>query len=183
MALDLSLVDPSLRDRATKAFVEGDVVGLMCKMDNLNCLAFVDQNRKALQDRGIYEVALLDAYNGPRTNWHDWSLEKLEELFLYAARGRLLEAGDPLPPGDEFTLYRGVAGEEPFRKEAGLSWTPSLERAKWFATRYQNLTRQAVRVTTASREEIYAYTNERDEEDFILRTRREYRAYTHWRAK
>jgi hypothetical protein len=50
----------------------------------------------------------------------------------------------------------------------GLSWTASLDRARFFARRYPNLHNPAVFRMTVSAEHVLAYTNARKEEEFFV---------------
>lgn len=170
--LDLSLISPVLHEQAREAFDLGDVCGLLISMDNTRCMAFVFNNIVVLKERGIFEPALVSAYMGTRNNLAYCPLSALNFIFSFADRDKLMAAGDPLPPGDEFTLYRGVAGKSPYRKPSGYSWTSDFERAVWFASRLPRLEDPAVYKTTVHRDEILFFSNERNEQDFIFRTRK-----------
>ena len=125
-------------------------------------------NFHLLRDLGIYEEALLDAFSGTKSNYHHWGYGALCELFTSANRKRLRAAGDPLPGPGPFTLYRGVAGTGKHRRVRGLSWTASKRIAYWFATRYDRLDNPAVFEATVPESDILAYTNDRDEHEFIF---------------
>jgi hypothetical protein len=163
---------PVLLDNARKAAAAGDAFGLLLTMDSTVRMSFVACEAFWLQERGIYEEALAEAYQSTRVNFHHWSLDELEDLFYDTIPDKLLAAGDPLPPGDTFTLYRGVAGEGEERHEAGMSWTNSLDMAIWFATRFSmlNLTDPAVYETTVPRSAVLVYFDE-PEADFVFSTR------------
>lgn len=156
-----------LHERALEAFRKGDALGILCTASNEQALDIVLLNARALRDRGIYEEALLEAYIGTRANWSRWSVKDLRQLFKMADREKLLAAGDPLPPGDTFTLYRGVSGAPRRRRPKGLSWTSSPEKAEWFASRLP-LPDPAVYRATVRREDVLAYSNGRSEEDFLV---------------
>jgi len=79
---------------------------------------------------------LLDAFISTRSNNRNFGLENVRWMFERADRRRLREAGEVLPGHGPFTLYRGVAGVGRARHVRGLSWTDSLECAKWFAQRF-----------------------------------------------
>jgi len=181
--IPLSELPPDIAARARKgnkvmsasaraAFVAGDPETLLCSFSNEEGLGIVSDNSKALRDRGIYERALVRAYTATRTNWSMWSIEDLGCLLAKADKEKLRAAGDPIPEGESFTLYRGVAGSGEHRKEAGLSWTRSADQAAWFAERGADgeLEDPAVYVTEAPRDAIAFYSGEREEDDFILIT-------------
>jgi len=62
----------------------------------------------AAEERGIYEACLFLAFTAVTTDL--WLTEDLQALVDHADRKKLLAAGDSLPPGRQFTVYRGVAG-------------------------------------------------------------------------
>lgn len=67
---------------------------------------------------------------------------------------------------DEFTVYRGVAvGRNP----KGLSWTKNLEKAEWFANRFNNGDKVGyVQAATARKENVLAYFNTRGEDEIVI---------------
>lgn len=173
MNLWLDPIPEELRPDAIEAFEAGEMpLGLASNMESL---VLVYMNAKALLDRGMYERALLDAFIAARTNNHHFPVNMLQWLFSRADRARLLAAGDPLPDGETFTLYRGVAGRGPARRVRGFSWTSSPERAQWFANRAGGwgLHDPAVYTVTVERSDVYAYSNERKESEFIVLLERE----------
>ena len=166
--LDLSLISPNLRDLAMKEFENRHAFGLLVLMPNTDNMAFVVDNRFQLQNAGIYELALTYAYTASRTNNRNISFPLLKSLFNSANREKLLAAGDPLPSGKRFTLYRGVAGRGAARRVKGFSWTRDLEQAIWFAKRFAPAGDPAVFTAEAARSEVYFYTNERQEDEFVF---------------
>ena len=118
--MDLWL-DPIPSEEAVPALASRDVIRSLGLASNEYGLALVSRNIHALLEAGLYERALLYAFTGTRTNNRGWPLDTLRWLLGLADRGRLLEAGDPLPPGETFTLYRGVAGAGAARRVRGLS--------------------------------------------------------------
>ncbi len=85
----------------------------------------------------------------------------LRYLFEMCDRNNLRAAGDPLPGFGPFVMYRGIAGIGRQRRPRGLSWTSSLECARWFAERsgLQGLANTAVVTITVPDEDVLAYTN------------------------
>lgn len=152
-------------EEAKQAYIRGDLDGLWSLVNFHGQLAFVFDNYYLLMLRGIYEKALLRGYTGVKINHHKWDLSVIKDLFHFADRDMLLAAGDPLPPGDMFTLYRGVSGVGKFRKPSGPAWTDDLETAKLFA---QKLCRPdpAVYTATVRREDVLYFTNCRHEREF-----------------
>ena len=66
------------------------------------------------------------------------------------------------------TLYRGVAGVEPDRRERGLSWTLSREQALWFACWQAVHGTPAVLTCRVKRQHIYWATQERQEQECVV---------------
>lgn len=65
-----------------------------------------------------------------------------------------------------FSVYRGVAvGRNP----NGLSWTRNLNRAEWFAHRFDRKEQQGyVRDATIFKRDVLAYFNTRGEEEIVV---------------
>lgn len=158
--------DPVLK-MIEEAAANDDPEEILGLLDNQCELAFVADNVEWLQALGKYETCLVEAYTGTRTNNTHWPISVLKLLFGYADRGRLLAAGEPLPPGETFTLYRGVAGDGKMRRPSGPSWTSNQEVAKWFALRCY-LADPAIYSATVRREDVLFYSNGRGEDDFVL---------------
>ena len=132
-------------------------------------LGYVFDTRDDLKKQGKYEIELVRAFSGCHWNYWQWALDDLEYLFRFGDSQRILDEGSEMPEGVQFTLYRGVAGKVPFRKEAGLSWTRNLEKAMWFAGRESELEDPAVYQTTVSRVDVRCYINFRGEDEFVVR--------------
>ena len=165
----LDPIPEMLHAQAIEAFEAGDAIGFLCLASNEDGLALVSRNWIRLLKRGIYEVALLHAFIATRTNNAGVPSSALESLFSWADRAKLLAAGDPLPGPGPFTVYRGVAGRRQYRRERGFSWTTSLSRAQWFADRYSELPDPAVLQVEVALRHVLAYSNDREEEEFIVR--------------
>jgi hypothetical protein len=118
----------------------------------------------------MYEDALFHAFIASRTNNVHAPARKLRYLFNMANKHRLRAAGQPFPKPGPYLLYRGVAGHGNARRVRGYSWTSSLERARWFATRYESqLMHPAVFRVMVRKNHVLAYSNERGEEEYIVR--------------
>jgi hypothetical protein len=172
--LNLDEVNSTVRDRVRDAFVAGDAAEFTVYVENEKLLALVYDNFSALKRRGIFEACLLYAFTGTRQNHHNWPLSTIEMLFKIADKTKLLAASDPLPDGDSFTVYRGVAGERSRRKLNGYSWTTSMPRACWFASRF-GLRDPAVYEATVKRGGILACYSGRGEAEIVCRPRRRQR--------
>ena len=168
MDLNLSSVEPQLIELAKSALVENDILKVMGYMPNTRRLVFVIDNYLELKQRGIYEEALFDAYIGTRTNFSRWSFDLIKYLFEKADRGKFFKSGDPLPGDGPFIIYRGISGCGAARRIRGISWTGSMERAIWFAKRF-DFEKPAVFEATVDKCLVYAYSNERSESEFLCK--------------
>jgi hypothetical protein len=167
--LDLRLIDATRREDVRKAFVDGDANGFL-NLDNTAALALVIYNVIPLRRRGIYEAVLFNAFVNTRVNHQNFQISRLEHLFALVDREKFLAAGDPLPDGETFVVYRGVAGVGKKRRiSTGYSWTLRLMQACWFANRGRPEPDPAVYTATVSRSEILAFYNGRNEQEVICR--------------
>jgi hypothetical protein len=164
-------VSEGLKKQALEGFERGDVVRMLISVGIENALWFVCLNAQSLIDRGVYEECLLDAFTGTRTNNRHWDEEVLGRMFERADREKLLAAGDSLPDGDSFTVYRGVSGVGKQRRLRGWSWTVDQEKAEWFANRLC-LRHPAVLRATVRRDEVFAYYDGKGEQEFICQPER-----------
>jgi hypothetical protein len=121
-----------------------------------------------LKGRGIYEECLYFAFTQAKSNHSDWPEKVLDWLFRLADPPRLRAAGEALPGPGPFRVYRGVAGMGRARRLRGYSWTGSLDVACWFATR-RRLQSPAILTAVVGEEEVLAYHDGRDEQEFICR--------------
>lgn len=174
--LDLSGILYREYGEAFQAYLDGDASGLLCCISNdnysNNYLDFVIENKEALTKRGIFECAITEAFSSPKRNNVQFSPMYLQYLFTCGEKNKYRQAGDELPEGDIYTIYRGVAGKRNFRHVRGLSWTSSIECACWFATRYEKLLDPAIYRAKVKREDVYCYLHEekgRGEFEFVCR--------------
>ena len=147
---------PEMKDRIKMHAKKGNWQGMLSCAGN-SMLGFFYDNRAWFEKRGLYEAALLYAWNNQKVTIH-WR-DHIRLLLLMANREALLEASDPLPEGDVFTIYRGLTDYDgeihgiPIRgKERGVSWTLNPETAKRFSWEMGK-----VYATEVRREDIYAY--------------------------
>ena len=162
----LAPIPPELRDFALRDLDAGKATALFCA-ENTHSLDLVSMNVGPLQRRGIYEEALLDALTATRTNNRRYSTLELRYLLGLAERTKLRAAGDPLPHSGPYTVYRGVAGRGAARRVRGVSWTGSLERARWFAQRF-GLADPSVYRATVGEADVLAYSNGRQEDEYVV---------------
>ena len=165
--LNIRLVPANVRNEAKKQFDDGNVAALLRTIPEHDRMKFVLRNSEALLQRGLYEQALARAFADTQTNFAACSPSAIRAAFERADRAKLLEAGDPLPAGDEFALYRGVAGIRRQRRLPGPAWTDDLETATGYARRgaLAGLPDPAVLVATVRREDVYWYG--KDDRTFV----------------
>lgn len=165
--LNQSSFEPMFWEQAQEAFEDGDAGRVLISVGSTGGqLAMVFDNLPALKERGIYERCLIGAYTVTRMNYAHWGRAALRYLFDAADRQKLLACGDALPAGDSWTAYRGVSGTGKKRRPAGFSWTESLDRACWFANRF-DLENPAIYKTVLRRDDVYWFDNGRHEQEFI----------------
>jgi len=171
-AWNLEPIARSRRDEALEAIKDGDVVGFLGMESQEKGLEIVACNLHPLLANGLLEQAFVEAWIRTRTNWTTFPFRTIRRILRHCGRERLRAAGDKIPPGDTFTLYRGVAGLGVMRREEGLSWTRSVERAASFATRLEHvLARPAVLTTEVSRAEVLFYSDGRNDDFALFATR------------
>ena len=164
----LDPIPESLRDCAIKALEERCVESFLLLAPNNARLWLLLYNLSAIQATGRYEEALYLAYTETRSfmKFRHW----FNYVFQQADPEKLRRAGSEIPQTPEagfFVAYRGISGKTN-RYVRGYSWTASSERAKWFATRF-NLPNPAVYQGLFLRAHILFYTNDRDEQEFVVR--------------
>lgn len=86
----------------------------------------------------------------------------------YLMRPKDLAVYNALP--DEFPIYRGVSvGRSP----KGISYTRNLEKARWFAHRFDNKNQQGYILSAkGSKDKVLAYLNTRGEDELVYDTRK-----------
>lgn len=163
----LDPIHPCLREDAERYFQEGDVENFLFCASNDVGMEMVWRNFCALWPRGIYEEALLHAFVNCRVNHFNVGMKMLRWMFDVAKRDKL-RALRPLPSDGPFTLYRGVSGRGAARRVRGMSWTSDFDRARWFAQRFSFHGSPAVHKAVVPAEHVLAYTDERNESEFIV---------------
>ena len=154
-----------------KAIKKRSGVEFMWVVGNPNRALHLLRNAFLLREHGMYEKALEYTYTTGRAPVEGWEL-----IFSMADRERLRKCGDTLPHAGPFTVYRGVAGRGRQRAVKHFSWTGTLDVARWFAGRasyidgHISLPDPAVFVVTVPVSEVLFYTNDRNEDEYVLST-------------
>jgi hypothetical protein len=134
-------------------------------------LGFIIRNYRILAPMGALEAAWLDAYVHS-SHFCEHGLSVVKSVFDACNRERLCmlkPLGQALTFEKEgrLTLFRGCAGQA---HSMGMSWTPSLDKAIWYAAHhveYYDLANPAVYVATVPMAEIYCRLDHYDD-DFIV---------------
>jgi hypothetical protein len=179
--IDWDRVPGIFQSNAIEDFRAGDISGALAMMDNMVCPFFVRDNLQPLRAAGMLEAAVLESWINVRVNAHHTGA-LFDFLFSLCDQKKLRTRGDPIPGSGPYTLYRGCSGRGRSRHVRGFSWTASFDRAKWFAERFRNLPDPAVYRIEAPKRWVLAYTNERQEQEFILRIPREVDIVRIWRG-
>jgi hypothetical protein len=160
-----------LHDQAREAIEAGDGPGFLGLAESQNTMNLVLANTNILQERGIYEEALLHALIAPSDSHYQVSMGLLREMIRVANKEKLRAVGDPLPGPGPFTLFRGVAGNKNYRRVRGISWTGNFAKAAWFAGRFQpdsQLTDPGVYKAVVEAEHVLARVTARKEDEYLV---------------
>lgn len=151
---------------------DSDIEEFLCRwFSSTDRLDFVLDHRAELMRYGLFEQGLFSSWIGARTNVRNWRGRFAQYIFGRCDRDRLLAAGQPLPGSGPFVLYRGVGGKGAARRKRGISWTSSLAKARWFAAWYADrfeLPDPTVYRTVVGEKEVLAFSNDRQEEEFLV---------------
>ncbi len=170
-----------LRDSATRKNVFEEITGKIQSARSAANIADMLQPKWRMEffkyiERHLneedYACLLRDAWTGSEFPNRDpgVSLAGKIRFFRKADKGLLMDklerkVFDSLP--DVVTVYRGCYGKG---AQKGISWTLSFEKAKWFADRFP-MWKGTVYTATIPKKYIYAYFNDRDEQEIILDSR------------
>jgi len=134
-----------------------DVKGMLACSGSEDSMNIFLVNGRWFAERGMTEEALLAAWNNQKSTLH-WR-EHIKMFLTMCDRSKLMAAGDPLPEGETFTIYRGIGssnymleGRRLGGEERGVSWTLDRDVAKFFAGAEGKILTTEVR-----RDEIFAY--------------------------
>nr|BDD45882.1 hypothetical protein 11 [Candidatus Hydrogenedentota bacterium] len=159
----------SSRDIAEIAFNNRDGVAFAYSAYDDDCMfALVWENSNILIEKGMYEDALFTALSNNKYCNPDWRPQSLLGAIERADIDKIRALGNPIPDGEKFTLYRGVAGPKSMRNVRSIYWTDDFDVAAWFACRFHYLDDPAVYKTTVSRKKIVYFLDERSEREFIV---------------
>lgn len=134
-------------------------------------LKFTIRNYRRLASLQALEAAWLDAYVHA-AHFQPYGVEAIKAVFDACDRDRLLdlkplgELGN-IQRGGRVTLFRGCAGPV---HHMGMSWTPSLDKAIWYAAHhaeFYDLANRAVYAATVSVAEIYCSLDHYDRDVIV----------------
>lgn len=148
------------------AYIQGDATGIFLGESGGTYLRFLWDNAFRLKQRGIYEPALVCAYRCATLGFSGWQNDYVAYLFALADMDKLREAGDPIPPGESFTLYRGVSGPNKHHRTFP-SWTSDYWTAAWFAVRLYEKN-PALMQADIKREDILFYIDGSEKEFVVM---------------
>lgn len=171
-----------------RAWHESDGAMFACAgYRNHTALNLVEDNWTLLKSRDMLPAALIAALIGCKVNNSLWPVPLLEGLLDRCVEDSGLDAlrscgNDPgyIAPDAKVTVYRGVSGVGKFRRIRGMSWTDSLDVACWFAVRDVSDWSSArdvnddpaVYTAKVPMSSVYCYTDERGEQEYIVRPKR-----------
>jgi hypothetical protein len=151
--LNFTGIAESDQEKVRKAILRGENFHGYIPSESLD---FIIRNYRLLAKLQVLEPEWLLAYEHA-SNFSLYSLEKIKAVFDACDRKRLLELKPigAVPANGRLTLFRGCAG--PVHSK-GMSWTPSLDKAIWYAAHHAecyDLSNSAVYVATMQVTEIY----------------------------
>ena len=152
--------------KCRNAYIEGDASGCFLGESSGTYLRYLWDNAFRLKQRGIYEPALVCAYGCATLGFGGWPNDYVAYLLALADMKKLREAGDPIPSGESFTLFRGVAGPKKY-KRTFPSWTSDYWTAAWFAVRFCDKN-PAIYQADVSREDILFYSDGSEKEFVVM---------------
>ena len=141
--------------------------------DSNHVLDLVLDSWPVLHKAGLLEEGFVEAWGTQKWGCPNWTPAFCRTIFAKFDRGTMLRAGDPLPPGDSFIVYRGVAGIGAKRRVRGYSWSAEEGIAKLFAelrAKRFGLPNPSVYSAVIQKEDILTYIDgsNKDEREFLL---------------
>lgn len=141
--------------------------------DSVYMLGLVRDNATALKKLGMLEASIVGGWTAAKGTNAGFNAIEIARILDGCDRDKLQEVtGQPMPDGDRFTLYRGVAGTGKWRRIRGLAWTDSLDIACWFASRFAHLGDPAIMTASVPKSGVYFYTDERSEREYVTHPKR-----------
>lgn len=169
IAFNLDSISPVLHEKAEQAIREKDFLAFLCLTGNERAVQLVFDNIEPLKYAGELEATLIFAYAAHRLcNAHQ--LDKIQAIVDQCDREKLMHSGDDMPEVTQ--LYRGCTSSGGLH----LSWTSSLETAKFFATRYGS-DYGFILCCSFEADSILFYTNERNENEYVFANNPEFEIY------
>lgn len=153
-------------ERIKDSWAKGDVGGVLSSMDSHMYFDFIFDNIIAIRCCGLIKEFVSYAYVGTKNNLSSYPLNLFRHLFSFCNKDALRKLNDPFEVKPFYDLYRGVSGKGRARRLRGYSWTSSLDTAKFFSIR-MNLANPSVFTTRVKYDDIYFYTNNREENEFV----------------
>lgn len=149
--------------QAQKYWDKRDAEGLCLLLPSTTRRTFLLTYHAELLKLGMFEQVLFDTFaHDPCPSRDQWKF-----LIERADRQRLLAIGDPLPAGEQFTLYRGTSKGDHVKYRRGMSWTLNPHTAAWFALRFkgnaQYCPAPAVFTLTVPRDKVFFHRREESE--------------------
>lgn len=141
-----------------------EVIGLVRDGAAIECLHYC---RKYFIEHDCFEESLVNAWTRSDMIHMKLGHYLMGKLLRRADQDRLRAAGDAIPEGDTFTIYRGCSGGGVNINAARecFSWTHSLDVAEWFAIRWQR--EPVIYRTTIQRQDIVFYNNRSHEMEIV----------------
>lgn len=169
--LDILGSDDDMQEavRRYKGFIEEEdsIDSILLLMAKSYRLPFLKHIQKTLSPDEMGRM-LADIWVGSENpNNCEIPLSTLIKWFKKASRESLMDAEelayyDSLP--DEFMVYRGIGTKS---NKKGISYSLSLEKAEWFAKRFQQK-KGYVLAGTAKKKDVLAYFNSRKEQEVLV---------------
>lgn len=134
-------------------------------------LDIVLDNWRLFREAELLEEAFLDAWTTQKWGSCNWTFPFCRRVFGNLDRKLLLNAGDPLPAGDSFIVYRGVAGIGAKRRVRGYSWSGNQGVAQFFAELRASVFRlhdPAVYSAVIQKEHVLTFIDDSGEKEFLV---------------
>lgn len=127
----------------------------------------VASNVQLLQERGIFEPALVTAFCGCKRYLDRQQQSAFESLLNRADREKLRNLGKPLSVSFPVAIYRGTNVREATGRRCGWSWTLDLDMACKFACGHAK--NRVVLTAQLDQDEILWFNPDRGEQEVVCR--------------